>query len=163
MKTHYLFLLCLGMVLLVSSCSTKYPRGTIRENHAVTNIFRSAEINPDYNYFYYGIVLEPDTIMGIDKGYTVQSRFWSPVDLTTEQLQTWITTLDNAPQDTVFASSYMGRYQGAYVLDPNGDRVGMWYSKLDWGVFEFQPENIVVPYPPALKEIDRGRFMNRDD
>ncbi len=163
MKTHHLFLLGLSMVLLVPSCSTKYPRGTIREDHAVTSLFRSAKINPDYNYFYYGIFLQPDTIMGIDKVYTVQSRFWSPVDLTSEQLRIWITTLDNAPQDNIFASSYMGRYQGAYILDPEGKAIGTWYSKLDWGVFEFQPEKIVIPYPPALREVDRGLFMNRDD
>ncbi len=155
MRTRYLFLLCLGMGLLVSSCSTKFPRGTIRENNEVTTIFRSAAINPDYNYFYYGIFLTPDTIMGIDKKYTVRTRFWSPIDLTKKQLQTWITALDNEPEDNTFARSYMGMYQGAYILDPSGKTVGMWYSKLDWGVFEFQPDNIVIPYPPALRGFER--------
>ena len=45
----------------------------------------------------------------------------------------------------------MGRYQGAYILDPERSVIGIWYSKLDWGVFNFPGENVIIAYPPSLK------------
>lgn len=156
------FSLCLCILLFFSSCATKYPRGTIRENNDVTSVFRSAEVNPDYNYFYYGVLPEPDAILGIEKSYTVETRFWSPLALDKQTLQRLITTTDQVRNNPTFANRYMGRYQGAYVLDPQGAPVGMWYSKLDWGTFEFRPDKVIVPFPPALLESERRRFF-RDD
>jgi len=159
--SHHL-LLSLIILALFSSCAATNTRGTIKENHAVTSIFRSAEINQNYNYFYYGVFLEPDTIMGIDKAYSVKTRFWTPVELTKEHLQTWIVALDRALNDDTFARRYMGRYQGAYVLDPQGKVVGMWYSKKDWGVFDFQEGKIIVPSTPSLKD-GQGSFFLRHE
>ncbi len=163
MRKFSSFWVLLAITLLVSSCAAKYPRTTIKEDHAVTSIFRSATINPNYNYFYYGIFLEPDSIMGIDKSYSVQTRFWTPLELSKEQLQTWIVALDRVPEDYTFASRYMGRYQGAHILDPQGRRIGMWYSKLDWGVFEFPEAHTIVPFVPSLRGIERDFLFRRDD
>ena len=162
MRHSHSLLLYLVILTLLSSCSTKSPRGAIKEDHAVTSIFRSAEIDPTLNYFYYGTFLEPDAIMGIDNRYRVQSKFWTGVALTKDQLQSWIVTLDRIPNDKTFARRYMGRYQGAHVLDPQGKRIGIWYSKLDWGVFEFHETYTIVPFAPSLKGLPRG-FLIGDE
>ncbi|MEE4165098.1 MAG: hypothetical protein V2I35_03800 [Desulfocapsaceae bacterium] len=164
MKKNIPLFIAVSFLFLSSSCAVNSNRGTIRENHEVTNIFRSYEVVEDYNYFYYGVYLEPDTIMGIDKKYTVQSKFWKPIELTPEQLETWVIRLDRIRGDTDFARRYMGRYQGAYILDPEKSVIGIWYSKLDWGVFDFPGENIIIPYPPSLKPGSEGiRFRRGDD
>ena len=165
MKKKIVLFVSVSLLIISSSCVVGTGNwGTIRENHEVTRIFRSSEVVPDYNYFYYGVSLEPDTIMGIDKKYTVQSQFWKPVALTPEQLKTWVRELDRLRDDTNFARSYMGRYQGAYILDPERSIIGIWYSKLDWGVFNFPGENVIIPYPPSLKPGSDGlRFRPRDD
>lgn len=166
MKTDILFPATIFLLLFMSSCTigTNTNRGTIREHHDVTRIFRSYQVVPDYNYFYYGVYLEPDTIMGIDKTYEIQTKLWNQVDLTPEQLETWVITLDRIRGDTNFARRYMGRYQGAYVLDPAGKIVGIWYSKLDWGVFEFPQAKVIIPFAPSLRPgSEPFLFRSRDD
>ncbi len=37
---------------------------------------------------------------------------------------------------------------GAYILDPSGKVIGDWYSKKDWGIFEFPGDKVIIPYPP---------------
>jgi len=158
------FLLCLSILLLASSCGVSTNRGTIREHHDVTRIFRSFQVLPTYNYFYYGVFIDPDTIMGIDKKYRVISDLWTPVELTPEQLETWVIYLDRKRDDTYFAKKYMWRYQGAYVLDPQGTVVGIWYSKLDWGVFDFPGGDVIIPFAPSLKPGSENLFFrSRDD
>ncbi len=153
-----------SLLFISSSCVVRSGNwGTIRENHEVTRMFRSYEIVQNYNYYYYGVYLEPDTIMGIDKKYTVQSQFWKPLALTSEQLKTWVRELDRSRDDTNFARRYMGRYQGAYILDPERAVIGIWYSKLDWGVFDFPGENLIIPYPPSLRPGADGIRFRRDD
>lgn len=121
---------------------------TIQESPDVTRLYRSYTINPNHNYFYSGPELQPDAIMGIDKGYTVQSKFWHPVDLTEAQLERWVVWGDRESEDSGFSRRYMGRYMGAYILDLQGTVVGDWYSKKDWGIFEFPGNNVIIPHPP---------------
>ncbi len=163
MKPIIVVFLSLYLLLLTLSCTVKTNRGTIREHHDVTRVFRAYQVIPNYNYFYYGVYLEPDTIMGIDKKYTVKSEFWTPVALTPEQLKTWVIALDRKRGDTYFAKRYMWKYQGAYVLDPEGTTIGIWYSKLDWGVFEFPGANVIIPFVPSLKPGSEGFFFRSWD
>ena len=164
MKYIIVMFLSLYLLFLSNSCAVvNTNRGTIREHHDVTRVFRSYQVIPEYNYFYYGVYLEPDTIMGIDKKYTVKSKFWTPVALTPEQLKTWVIALDRKRGDTYFAKQYMWRYQGAYVLDPKGVVIGIWYSKLDWGVFDFPGDNVIIPFQPSLKPGSEGLFFRSWD
>jgi len=153
-----------ALLILLSGCAANQNRTVIDENHKVTSIFRSGEVNQQYNYFYYGTELEPDAILGIDKTYKVETKLWTPIDLTDKQLKIWIRDLDRVPGDDTFASRYMGRYQGAYVLNPGGKVVGMWYSKVDWGVFEFPQDHTIVPFAPSLRPgSSMHPLRNRDD
>jgi hypothetical protein len=164
MKQIIVIFLSLYLLFFSSSCAVNPNLGTIREHHDVTTVFRSYQVISDYNYFYYGIYLEPDTIMGIEKKYTVESEFWTPVALTPEQLETWVIALDRVRDYSDFARSYRWRYQGAYVLDPQGSIVGIWYSKLDWGVFDFPGGNVIRPFQPSLKPGSEPLyFHSRDD
>ncbi len=157
MRTSYLLIL-LSMTALFSGCvaatsSQNLGKG-IKENHEVTRKYRSLTIEAGYNYYYSGPELSPDAIMGIDKALTVQSKFWHQIDLTTEQLEYWVKWGDRQSSDEGFSSRYMGRYMGAYILDPNGKVIGDWYSKKDWGIFEFPGNNVIIPHPP------RNRYEN---
>lgn len=161
MKINFVLAVCLTGLVLINGCSAKKNFGKIIENHAVTSIFRSHTIYENYNYFYYGIFEEPDVLLGIDKQYTVQSKLWTPVDLSPELLENWIIELDRLPADRNFTNRYMGRYQGAYILAPDGKNIGMWYSKLDWGAFEFPDEKTIIPYAPSLRPgFESRRFRN---
>lgn len=144
-------LIVLSTAILSGGCvatATNKNLGAIRESHEVTRQYRALQINPNYNYFYSGTKQNPDAILGMDKIYTVQSKFWHPVDLSEEQLKYWVTWGDRQSSDEGFSSRYLGKYMGAYILDPTGRTIGDWYSKKDWGIFDFPGNNVVIPYPP---------------
>jgi hypothetical protein len=150
-RSIYLSVL-LSLSLIISSCAVtttgSKKLGTIRESPEITKKYRSLTIDSDYNYFYSGTELQPNAIMGIDKTYTVQSKFWHQVELTEEQLEYWVKWGDRQSSDEGFSTRYLGRYQGAYIVDPQGQVIGDWYSKKDQGIFEFPGSNVVIPYPP---------------
>ena len=162
-KIFQLILLTIILIVAAACSHTSTNKGTIREHHDVTRMFRSYTIIPNYNYYYYGVFLDPDTIMGIDNRYTVQSQLWKPIDLSPDQLKRWVIDLDRKRGDLEFAYRYMGMYRGAYVLDPAGQKIGIWYSKLDWGVFDFPGNNIVIPYAPSLRPHIRDMLSTSDD
>lgn len=146
------FLLLLSAALLLSGCVTATSNQNlgqgIKESHEVTSKYRSLTIDPNYRYYYSGTQLNPDAIMGIDKIYTVESKFWHQVDLTAEQLDYWVTWGDRQNAEDGFSTRYLGKYMGAYILDPGGKVIGDWYSKKDWGIFEFPGDNVLIPHPP---------------
>ena len=143
-------LLLMVLAALLSSCTATALQnaGTIRESGEITRKYRALTIDPKYNYYWSGTELNPDAIMGIDKNLTVQSDFWHQVDLDTEKLQYWVTWSDRQFPEDGFSNRYFGKYMGAFILDYEGSVVGDWYSKKDWGIFEFPGNNVIIPHPP---------------
>ena len=98
--------------------------GVITSREA-TDIWHSYEINPNYNYYYSGPTSQPLYIIGIDNKYRLTSKLWKPVDLTPEMLKRWFN----------FERQRVGISQdpyGAFIMGPNNERIGLWYSVNDW-------------------------------
>lgn len=152
MARNIFFTTLLAVSLFFSGCAATNSGsknfGTIKESPEVTKKYRSLTIDPAYNYYYSGTELQPNAIMGIDKSYTIQSKFWHQIELTKEQLEYWVKWGDRQSADEGFSLRYLGRYQGAYILDLQGKAIGDWYSKKDQGIFEFPGNNVLIPYPP---------------
>ena len=142
----------LSCTMFIGGCastgSNKNLGQGIRESHDVTRKYRSLTIDPNYNYYYSGRELQPDVVMGIDKKFTVQSKFWHQIDLTEEQLDYWVMWGDRERSSEGYSTRYLGNYMGAYILDTEGKIVGDWYSKKDLGIFEFPGNNVIIPHPP---------------
>ncbi len=156
---HLLILLALAVLLSNCTATAIQNAGTIRESGDITRKYRSLTIDPAYNYFYSGPELNPNAIMGIDNKLTVQSKFWHQVDLDKEQLEYWVKWGDRQSSDEGFSRRYLGRFMGAYILDDQGQVVGDWYSKKDWGMFEFPGNNVIIPHPPKNRAgSQRRRF-----
>ncbi|MBT8361344.1 MAG: hypothetical protein HKP41_19815 [Desulfobacterales bacterium] len=145
--------LLLAISFFVNGCAPCTDCGAMRESHEATRIFTSEKVLPNHNYFYNGEILFPKAILAIDNSYSVQGKFWTPIDITQEQLSKWINYTRTAPPDFDASASYKyeGRFQGAQILNPDGEQVGVWYSKLDWGVFKFPEENVILVYPPSVR------------
>lgn len=152
-------LVLVALTALLSSCTATAIQngGTIRESGDITRKYRSLTIEPNYNYYWAGTELNPDAIMGIDKSLTVQSKFWHQVDLDKEQLDYWVKWGDRQFVEDGFSLRYLGKYMGAYILDDQGNVVGDWYSKKDWGIFEFPGNNVIIPHPPKNRAGFDGR------
>ena len=129
---------------LISGCFENY--GRLRHNNEVTRAFQEYQVEPDYKYYYYGRTNMPYAIVGIDRDYHMRSRVWREVDHDTEEFKKMIywTWDDN------FSPFYLS---GAYITDPGGKKVGVWYSGIWHAAVRFEENNriVVMPDTPFLR------------
>ena len=148
---------------MLTGCATAGQRSGITSSQEATAIWHTYEVLPNYNYYYAGPETRPFYIIGIDDSYKLRSKLWKPVDLTPEMLNNWF----NYYRPRV--GGYNPLPYGAFILDPNGERIGLWYSVVDWrltGSATFGENNEVTIYMPTneghLKR-DQDPFQNDYD
>ncbi len=141
-------ILLAGFLILLSGCAGCPDCGSIRMEHEVTRIFTSEEIVPGYQYFYYGEILSPKAILGVESDYKVVGEFWTPIDLSQDQLTSWVQEIKRRPTGI---ETLTNSFNGYGIRDPQGNRVGIWYSRYDWGVFKFPGDKVIQAYPPAFR------------
>jgi len=120
-----LLVLILNTVGGVAASAGKKSRSGVVTSREATDIWHSYEIYPNYNYYFSGPSSQPNFIIGIDNKYRLTSKLWKPVDLTPEMLKKWFN----------FTRQRVGISQdpyGAFIVDAEGNRVGLWYSVRDW-------------------------------
>ena len=143
MKTMALLLLLIGVSVAVTGCITCEECGSLKIHHEITLLFLNNEIVPGYSYYYSGTSQWPSAIMAIDASYTVKAEFWKPVGLTGQDLSEWLQK----------AADWKGSQQtnktGAEILSPEGERVGIFFSKYDNLVTKFQSDKVIQVYPPS--------------
>ena len=118
-------------VLIVTYSTLSGCAGTLKSSGVITSqeataIWHSYEIQPNYNYYYAGPNTRPFYIIGVDDRYKLKSNLWKPVDLTPEMLKDWF----NYYRPRV--GGYNPLPYGAFINGPNGERIGLWYSVVDW-------------------------------
>ena len=124
---------------MVSGCLGQY--GSLKRDPEVTQAFDSKTVNPEYQYFYFGRSNQPYVLVGIDRTYHMRSHMWREVDLNDdvfEEMVYWIWT------DVLYGYR---REKGAYILDPQGEKVGVWYSHIWWAAIRFSDDNRIEIMP----------------
>ena len=126
-KTTIVSVLLLVVILcMLSGCATTGRKGSsIIPSREATEIWHAYEIQPNYHYYYSGPNSQPKFIIGIDDKYQFTSKLWKPVDLTPEMLKNWFNYI--RPRVGYSQETY-----GAFIIGPNGERLGLWYSVRDW-------------------------------
>ena len=145
-KAIIVSVLLLVVILNAQTAATKRKGSRIVTSQEATEIWHSYEIQPNYNYYYSGPNSQPNYIIGIDDKYQFTSKLWKPVDLTPKMLKNWF----NYIRPRVGFS--MDRY-GAFIVGPNGERLGLWYSVKDWrlvGSASLNENNQVSVTAPAI-------------
>ena len=147
-KGSRLLRFCIALDVLIAStilsgCFENY--GRLKHNDEVTRAFQTYQVEPDYKYYYYGRTNMPYAIVGIDRAYHMQSRVWREVDQDTEQFKKMIYWV----WDDVYVPFYLS---GAYITDPGGKKVGIWYSGIWYAAIRFEENNriVVMPDTPFL-------------
>jgi cobalamin biosynthesis Mg chelatase CobN len=136
-------------ILIVStmagSCIENY--GRLKHNTQVTQAFSNNQIEQNYRYFYYGRTDMPYAVVGIDRSYQMRSRVWREVDPDSEKFQKMIFWMWDDPRHY---QQYFTK--GADILDPKGQKVGVWYSSLRWAAIRFEKDKhiVIVPETPFL-------------
>ncbi|MDH3800344.1 MAG: hypothetical protein OES70_16970, partial [Desulfobacterales bacterium] len=101
----------LGLLFLLCSCATS-NYGKLQPSPEITKIFDDDRILSDHSYYYSGLQGVPDAIVGIQSNYSLKSKRWQQVDLTSLLLRKWVDRMTYVHTVTP---------RGAWILDPDGN------------------------------------------
>ncbi len=124
---------------VISGCAGGY--GRLHRDPAVTAVFKEGRFQSDYKFYYIGRESLPYAVVGIRDGYEFRSRFWKPIDPGTETFRKMVAH----PYGFQESAPY-----GAYILDSDGKRVGIWFSSFDLTTVRVTQDGGVYVHNPYL-------------
>lgn len=87
-------------------------------------MFVANSVPSDFKYYTNGRDQMPYAIIGIKPGVSHETQLWQSVEPNTEDFADKVKFIYN-PNDW----DKLDPAQGAWILDPSGTRVGIWYSR----------------------------------
>ena len=143
----------LGLVVLIlmAGCATG-NKARLDRSQEVWKAFQQGEVMSGYRYYTTGVENSPDAILGVKEGYTLVTERWTERAMSQELLK----QVDGL-MDLKF-SPMGGGLLGSWVLDDEGERIGIWYSPVGLTGVKMLGENKVQVNPPdplAIKQYDR--------
>lgn len=131
----------ISILALLVGCAAKY--GSIQRDAEVQQAFESNQIPSGYKYYYYGYDTRPYVVFGIDPKYEMDSYMWREVMPDTEEFKGMVRWI---------WEDYGYNKFGANILDPNGNKIGIYYSSINETAFKFNENNqiVVIPHTPFL-------------
>jgi hypothetical protein len=132
-------------VFLVACSSATY--GRLENSAEVTQVFKNGEILSNHQYYVSGFQRVPYAIIAIDSNYQLRTGRWQPLDLDSTTLNQIVYRMD-------FVYSLTPR--GAWILDHEGHRLGVWYSAQFQTTVKRGKNNqimVVSPEPPDLRGV----------
>ena len=132
--------------ILLAGCATTGMYGTVDRDYDLDERFRNYEVLQEYTYYESGGYPAPNAILLIYKDYELDNsaQLWKPVpDIDSYKMKYWLSAIHN--------ERYLNkpsRYYAAYILDPNGQRAGVWYSYEPLATTKFLEGNKLVVYTP---------------
>jgi hypothetical protein len=143
------------IILLVLAGCAAGSYGRLQWSDEALDIFESASILENHTYYFFGPEAEPDTIIALDNQYVLAPSLWKKIDITPLTLSRWMERIDNRHRYV------KEKYQGALIVDQQGNRLGIWYSHVDWTVIKRGEENEIIIYTPDTSRQNRN-VMDRD-
>lgn len=134
-------------LFVLAGCATGGNFGKTERNRDLDNMFLNYEVLPDHRYYTTGGFDAPDAILAIHRDYELDNTktYWRVIpNVDYAQMRKWIDTI--APEENYRADGYFA----AYILDPNGKRVGAWYSIQSTTTVKFLEGNKILVYTPDL-------------
>jgi hypothetical protein len=129
------------VLALTNGCAGTY--GSLKRDAIVQEAFESNQVPQEYKYFYYGFDTRPYVIFGIEPKYELNSKMWREVTPDTPDFK----------EMTRWIWEDYGYYKfGADILDPQGKKVGIYYSAIRETAVKFANDNqiMVMPHTPFL-------------
>jgi len=136
-----LFVSLLLVLALLSSCIQGSPSGKWVRNQDDVQVFKKAVVLPDHTYYYRGNPVTPEAIIAVDNRYTLRTRAWSRVEITQKMLTDWMYWINTEFQ---FACPY----HGGAILTPEGEKVGVWFSKKEISTVKVPEPGVLQVYSP---------------
>jgi len=126
----------MAAMMVIPGCMADY--GNLKGDPALTDVFLNADALPDYNYYYNGRANVPHAVVGIDPQYDFQDRVWHRIETRADVVKKVVNIRAVDREWT----------QGAEIVDPSGQRIGIWFSWYRHTTVKFGPENKVWVYSP---------------
>ena len=133
-----------GLALLIATTGCLSSYGRVKSNAAITDAFENNQVPQNFKYYYFGRSNMPYVIIGLDPNYNLRSRIWREVDPNSEAFKymvywTWSET---------YYYSYGPR--GSEILDPQGKKIGIWYSSVRWAAVKMLDDQGSVMIAPDM-------------
>jgi len=136
------------MLVILAACAPG-NYGTLVWDRELDDTFVSYQILPEHRYYITGGYGAPAAILAIHSDYQLENsaNLWIPVpDVKSSHVGRWVENL--SPEENFWEGNEFTAY---YILAPNGDKVGAWYSGQRNTTVEFLEGNRVKVYTPNLK------------
>jgi len=132
-------------IAVFAGCSTA-NRGGLRNSREVGRAFEIRHVYPDYRYWFYNQENSPYAVVGLGQPYRLEDINWKEVDPNSKTFEKVVGLVESFPVRGSFT-------YGAYILDPQAQPIGVWYSSLNAGI-RVDPETKVVSISTAMPWID---------
>lgn len=131
----------IGLVILVviSGCLENY--GRLKRSPDIQKSFETNQLPSDYNYYFFGHRTWPYAVMGLDRGYNLRSKIWRTVEPDTEEFRSmsfWIW------------ADYGYHPYGADILDPEGQKIGIFYTSVWFAAVKVDKDTNTVQVMPHI-------------
>jgi len=126
------WLVLIIMVFLLIGCNTA-SYGTFKQSREVEKIFTSGQVLSDHIYYYDGSNSRTSTVMGINQNYTLDDEFWDKAKDIQKELKLWVGQMSKSMN-----------VWGYYILAPDGQQIGIYYSREDTGWVKVGENNQVT-------------------
>ena len=133
-------------VMILGGCTATSKNGRLRGDNAVTELFENQQILPDHSYYFNGFQAIPYAIVAIDNQYTLRrSSAWQQIKPDPDYLKQLVTRMQVV---------YAGIPQGAWIMGPNAERLGLWYSTERQTAVRLTEDNslrLAAPVRPSMR------------
>jgi hypothetical protein len=147
-KTRFVFngLILALAALIFAGCSAPIA-GRLQGSPEVTEVFKSSQIVANHQYYVSGFQRIPYAVIAVDNNYQLRSSRWKPINMDSTSLNQLIYRMEHV---------YSLNPRGAWILDHEGNRLGIWYSSQYQTKVKREKDNWIVvvnPDPPDLRGI----------
>jgi len=105
------------VMIVMSGCLENY--GRLQRSTEVQTMFETGQLPSEYNYHFFGNRNHPNAVMGLKPDWTLRSKMWRKVELSTEEFKYM----------TKWVWEDLGYYKyGANILDPEFEKIGIIYT-----------------------------------
>lgn len=157
---HAVVLFCL--LVITVGCGGGKNQGTLVLDRELDNTFTSYQVLPDHKYYITGSYTSPSAILAIHNDYQLdnEANMWIPVPkVDSAQMEIWIGNLDKYGGIKFWSGP---EFLAAYILGPDNNKIGAWYSGQRYTRLDFFENNRVKVYPPNLKPTTGGERGTRE-
>jgi len=128
-------------IICIAGCAGNVEH--MRTNLELTQAFEDGRPPPEYRYYVTGRENLPNAVIGIDRKYRQRARFWREIDPESGDLARAVQNL---------FPHLRQRPRASYLLSPDGDIIGVYWSTIYWTTIRMGEENDVYILPPRAPD-----------